>query len=82
VEFRILGPLEISADSERLELGGARQQIVVAMLLLRPNRSVTQAIRYAEQAAGLARRIGAALEEARALTLLGDAQAARGDAQT
>jgi DNA-binding SARP family transcriptional activator len=41
VEFRILGPLEISADSERLELGGARQQIVVAMLLLSPNRAVT-----------------------------------------
>jgi tetratricopeptide (TPR) repeat protein len=41
VEFRILGPLEISAGSERLELGGARQQIVVATLLLSPNRAVT-----------------------------------------
>jgi DNA-binding SARP family transcriptional activator/tetratricopeptide (TPR) repeat protein len=41
VEFRILGPIEISAGSERLELGGARQQIVVAALLLSANRPVT-----------------------------------------
>jgi len=41
VEFKILGPLEIAAGSERLELGGSRQQIVAAMLLLSPNRVVT-----------------------------------------
>jgi DNA-binding SARP family transcriptional activator len=45
VEFRILGPLEISVGSERaeqrVELGGARQQIVVATLLLSPNRVVS-----------------------------------------
>jgi DNA-binding SARP family transcriptional activator/tetratricopeptide (TPR) repeat protein len=34
VEFRILGPLEIAVGSERLDLGGPRQQIVLAMLLL------------------------------------------------
>ena len=34
MDFRILGPLEVAAGSERLELGGARQQIVLAMLLL------------------------------------------------
>jgi DNA-binding SARP family transcriptional activator len=41
VKFKILGPLEIEVGSERLELGGARQQIVIAALLLNPNRVVT-----------------------------------------
>jgi DNA-binding SARP family transcriptional activator len=41
VKFRILGPLEITADGGRLELGGTRQQVVVAMLLLNANRVVT-----------------------------------------
>jgi len=41
VEFRILGPLEVVAGAERLELGGARQQIVLATLLLNPNKVVT-----------------------------------------
>lgn len=41
MEFRILGPLEIWCGAERLELHGARQQIVVAMLLLNANRQVT-----------------------------------------
>jgi DNA-binding SARP family transcriptional activator len=41
VEFRILGPLELTADSSRLDLGGARQHIVVAALLLSANRVVT-----------------------------------------
>ena len=41
VKFKILGPVEISAGSERLDLGGTRQQIVVAMLLLHANRVVT-----------------------------------------
>jgi DNA-binding SARP family transcriptional activator len=41
VKFRILGPLEITAGTERLELGGSRQQIVVATLLINANRFVT-----------------------------------------
>jgi DNA-binding SARP family transcriptional activator len=41
VQFRILGPLEVWADSVRLELGGSRQQVVAAMLLLNANRVVT-----------------------------------------
>jgi DNA-binding SARP family transcriptional activator len=41
VEFRVLGPLELAAGSRRLDLGGARQQIVVATLLLGANRVVT-----------------------------------------
>jgi DNA-binding SARP family transcriptional activator len=41
VKFEILGPLEVTAGSGRLELGGTRQQIVVATLLLNANRLVT-----------------------------------------
>jgi len=41
VEFRILGSLEIAAGPERLELGGALDQVVLAMLLLNANRVVT-----------------------------------------
>jgi DNA-binding SARP family transcriptional activator/tetratricopeptide (TPR) repeat protein len=41
VRFGILGPLEVVAGSYRLELGGTRQQIVVATLLLSANRVVT-----------------------------------------
>jgi DNA-binding SARP family transcriptional activator len=41
VKFRILGPLEIAVNAERLELGGTRQQIVMAMLLLSVNRIVS-----------------------------------------
>ncbi len=40
MEFRVLGPLEVVAGTERLELGGARQQIVLATLLLNPNKIV------------------------------------------
>jgi DNA-binding SARP family transcriptional activator len=41
VKFEILGPLEVTAGSDRLELGGTRQQIVIATLLLSANRLVT-----------------------------------------
>jgi len=41
VDFRILGPVEIAVGPERLELGGTRQQIVVATLLLSANKVVT-----------------------------------------
>jgi DNA-binding SARP family transcriptional activator len=41
VKFKILGPLEIFSRTARLDLGGTRQQIVVAMLLLNANRVVT-----------------------------------------
>jgi DNA-binding SARP family transcriptional activator/predicted ATPase len=40
VEFKILGPLEVSVGSQRLELGGLRQQIVLATLLLSANNVV------------------------------------------
>ncbi len=41
MDFKILGPLEVSVGSERLELGGTRQQIVLATLLLSANAVVT-----------------------------------------
>lgn len=40
LEFRILGSLEVSGDQRPADLGGARQQIVLATLLLSPNRIV------------------------------------------
>src|SRR5580658_6701522 len=40
-EFRILGPLEVAIGSHRLELGGTRQQVVLAMLLLSANGPVS-----------------------------------------
>ncbi|WP_214416975.1 AfsR/SARP family transcriptional regulator [Sphaerisporangium fuscum] len=41
MEFGILGSLEASAGNHRLDLGGIRQQIVLAVLLLDANRVVT-----------------------------------------
>jgi DNA-binding SARP family transcriptional activator len=41
VEFRILGSLEVAVGPQRFELGGAREQVVLAMLLLSANRVVT-----------------------------------------
>lgn len=41
MNFGILGSLEVMAGTERLELGGPRQQIVLATLLLNSNKVVT-----------------------------------------
>jgi len=41
VDYRILGPVEIAIGTERVELGGIRQQVVAATLLLSPNNVVT-----------------------------------------
>jgi DNA-binding SARP family transcriptional activator/Tfp pilus assembly protein PilF len=43
VKFRILGPLEAAAGGHPLDLGGMRQQTVLATLLLEPRRVVTTA---------------------------------------
>jgi DNA-binding SARP family transcriptional activator len=40
LEFRILGPLEVAADGERVQLGGPRQRATLAILLLHANRVV------------------------------------------
>ena len=41
MEFRILGPLEVVSAGQALDLGGAKQQALLAMLLLRANEVVS-----------------------------------------
>jgi DNA-binding SARP family transcriptional activator len=40
LEFRVLGPLELVVDGDPVELPGQRQRMLLAALLLRPNRVV------------------------------------------
>lgn len=40
-DFRILGPLEVTAGRDRVAIGGYRQRTVLAMLLLTPERVVS-----------------------------------------
>ena len=41
LEFRILGPLEVSDETGPLLLGGQKQRAVLALLLLEPGRIVS-----------------------------------------
>ena len=41
MEFRILGPLEVISDGEVVELGGAKQRALLAVLLLNANEVVS-----------------------------------------
>jgi YVTN family beta-propeller protein len=41
LEFRILGPLEVLDDDRRIELGGARQRAVLAILVLHRGETVS-----------------------------------------
>ncbi|MGW7531819.1 AfsR/SARP family transcriptional regulator [Amycolatopsis sp. NPDC054798] len=41
MEFHFLGPVEVTAGSKQLQIGGMRQQITVATLMLSANRVVT-----------------------------------------
>jgi DNA-binding SARP family transcriptional activator len=41
VEFRVLGPIEVWRNDERVALGGGRQRALLAALLLRPNEVVS-----------------------------------------
>jgi DNA-binding SARP family transcriptional activator len=41
MDFRILGPLEVHDDGRAVELGGARQRALLAILLLRRNDAVS-----------------------------------------
>jgi DNA-binding SARP family transcriptional activator len=41
LDFRILGPLEVTEDGESLDLGCERQRAFLAVLLLEPGRVVT-----------------------------------------
>jgi len=43
LQFKVLGPLEVTADGERLTLGGPKQRAVLAALLLDANRVVPAA---------------------------------------
>ena len=40
MDFRILGPLEVEDDGRSVELGGARQRALLAILVLRRNEVV------------------------------------------
>jgi DNA-binding SARP family transcriptional activator/glutamine cyclotransferase len=42
VEFRILGPLEVTEDGREIRLGGVKQRALLALLLLNPNRVVSR----------------------------------------
>jgi len=42
MEFRILGPLQVLDEGRELPLGGAKQRVVLALLLLDPNRVVSR----------------------------------------
>jgi predicted ATPase/DNA-binding SARP family transcriptional activator len=52
VEFRILGPLEVVADGEPLELGGRKQRALLALLLLHANEIVPAEVLIEELWAG------------------------------
>ena len=39
MEFRVLGPLEVTADGQSLRLAGARTRAVLALLIVHPTRS-------------------------------------------
>jgi class 3 adenylate cyclase/DNA-binding SARP family transcriptional activator len=41
MEFRILGPLEVLEDGRQLDLGGAKQRVLLAILLLHANEVVS-----------------------------------------
>jgi DNA-binding SARP family transcriptional activator len=41
MEFHILGPLEVIADGQALDLGGQKQRALLAIFLLEPNRVVS-----------------------------------------
>jgi DNA-binding SARP family transcriptional activator len=40
LEFRMLGPLEVSADGRAIEIGGPRQRALLAAMLLRAGQAV------------------------------------------
>jgi DNA-binding SARP family transcriptional activator/predicted negative regulator of RcsB-dependent stress response len=48
MQFRLLGPLEVWDGDERVDLGGAKQRALLALLLLQANRTVprTQVINW------------------------------------
>ena len=43
MQFRLLGPVEVGDGHERIDLGGAKQRALLALLLLNANRTVPRA---------------------------------------
>ena len=43
MEFRILGPLEVTVDGRMLELGAGKQRTLLGVLLLHPRETVSAA---------------------------------------
>ena len=44
IDYRILGPLEVSADGRVIDIGGAKQRALLAILLLRANEPVPRGV--------------------------------------
>jgi DNA-binding SARP family transcriptional activator len=42
MDFRILGPLEVLSDGQAVDLGGAKQRALLAVLLLYANHVVSR----------------------------------------
>ena len=42
LDYRILGPLEVSADGQAIEIRGPKQRALLAILLLRANEPVSR----------------------------------------
>jgi DNA-binding SARP family transcriptional activator len=40
IEYRLLGPLEVGANGQAIEIGGLKQRVLLAMLVLRANQPV------------------------------------------
>ena len=44
IDYRILGPLEVSADGRVIDIGGHKQRALLAILLLHANESVPRGV--------------------------------------
>ena len=44
IDYRILGPLEVSADGRVIDIGGPKQRALLAILLLRANEPVPREV--------------------------------------
>ena len=44
IDYRILGPLEVSADGRVIDIGGPKQRALLAILLLHANESVPRGV--------------------------------------
>jgi DNA-binding SARP family transcriptional activator len=42
IDYWLLGPLEVSANSRAIDIGGLKQQALLAILLLRANQPVSR----------------------------------------